>query len=64
LTLPEVALLRARPVDTLNALPGVTSLWRAEVTSVGKYGFFRPAARTPSVDPPAGGFARSEIADE
>lgn len=64
LTLPEVALLRARPVDTLNALPGVTSLWRAEVTSVGKYGFFRPAARTPSVDPPAGGFARSESAGE
>jgi hypothetical protein len=51
-------------VDTLNALPGVTSLWRAEVTSVGKYGFFRPAARTPGVAPPAEGFAHSESAGE
>lgn len=63
LALAEVALLRQRPVDTLFRLPGVTAVWKSEVTSVGKYGFLRPAARTPSVDKLPGGFAQEEIAE-
>ena len=63
LTLAEVALLRQRPVETLFRLPGVTAVWKSEVTSVGKYGFLRPAARTSSVDSPSGRFAQRESAD-
>lgn len=64
LTLPEVALLRSRPVDGLHGIPGVSAVWRSDVTSVGKYGFFRPAARTPSVEPLRSGFAQVEFAEE
>jgi hypothetical protein len=49
LSLPEVALMRQRPVASLDALPGVEAVWASAVTSVGKYGFLLPAARTPSV---------------
>ncbi|MCE2907900.1 MAG: hypothetical protein O9343_11080 [Burkholderiaceae bacterium] len=49
LSLAEVALLRQRPVASLDALPGVAGVWASTVTSVGKYGFLLPAARTPSV---------------
>lgn len=48
LTLDEVRLLRLRPVHTLERLPGVTALWASGITSVGKFGFFLPAARTGS----------------
>jgi hypothetical protein len=63
LDLAEVTLLRARPVASLDALPGVTGVWRAHVTSVGKYGFFRPAARTRSDDGAPGRFAQAEFLD-
>lgn len=46
LSLTEVALLRQRPVDTLDRLPGITARWASAVTSIGKYGFLRPGART------------------
>jgi hypothetical protein len=46
LSLNEVTLLRHRPIDSLARLPGVTAVWASTVTSVGKYGVFRPAART------------------
>jgi hypothetical protein len=49
LSLAEVQLLRQRPVDTLTQLPGVDAVWTSAVTSVGKFGFFLPAARTTSV---------------
>jgi hypothetical protein len=62
LGLGEVALLRQRPVDSLPQLPGVTAIWSSAVTSVGKYGFLLPAARTQSVGAAAQGFAQSEIA--
>ena len=63
LMLAEVALLRQRPVETLFRLPGVTAVWKSEVTSVGKYGFLRPAARTSSVDGNSLGFAQWESPD-
>lgn len=62
LTLPEVALLRQRPVDSLEQLPGVTAVWASAVTSVGKYGFLRPSARTRSVATTPKGFALAEVA--
>ena len=60
LTLAEVALLRQRPVESLDQLPGVIAIWSSAVTSVGKYGFLRPAARTHSVVVAAKGFALAE----
>lgn len=63
LSLPEVSLLRQRAVDTLAQVPGVTGVWRSDVTSVGKYGFLRPAARTSSVDASPMGFAQEESAE-
>lgn len=46
LNLAEATLLRCRPVETLDRLPGVTEVWASRVISVGKYGFLSPAART------------------
>lgn len=46
LSLGEVTLLRHRPVNSLDRLPGVSATWASAVTSNGKYGLFRPAART------------------
>lgn len=46
LSLTEVTLLRQRPVGSLNRLPGVETVWSSQITSVGKYGFLRPGART------------------
>lgn len=63
LTLPEVALLRQRPVASLEQLPGVMAVWSSAVTSVGKYGFLRPAARTRSVATAPKGFALAEAAE-
>ena len=63
LTLPELALLRQRPVESLEQLPGVTALWASAVTSVGKYGFLRPAARTRSVTTAPKRFALAEVAE-
>lgn len=42
----EVTLLRQRPVNTLNDLPGVTAVWSSAVGRIGKYGILRPGART------------------
>lgn len=55
LTLAEVALVRQRPVESLDKLPGVVAVWAAVVTSVGKYGFLRPGARTRSAGSSPGG---------
>ena len=63
LTLAEVALLRQRPVASLSQLPGVIAVWASAVTSVGKYGFLRPAARTQSVVVAGKGFALVENAE-
>jgi len=63
LKLAEVALLRQRPVGTLDRLPGVSAIWSSAVTSVGKYGFLRPAARTGSAGISPGGFAQPEKLD-
>jgi hypothetical protein len=63
LTLAEVALLRQRAVESLENLPGVTAVWSSAVTSVGKYGFLRPAARTRSVATSPTEFALPELAD-
>ncbi len=60
LSLAEVSLLRQRPVDTLASLPGITGVWQSAVTSVGKYGFMRPGARTRSVGDTRLGFAQTE----
>ena len=48
LSLQEATLLRQRPVDTLDRLPGVSAIWSSTVTGVGvgKYGILQPAART------------------
>lgn len=62
LTLAETALLRQRPVESLERLPGVSAVWASAVTSVGKYGFLRPAARTRSVAVAPQGFAPLEVA--
>lgn len=48
LRLAEVRLLRQRALPTLAQTPGVDALWMAEITSVGKFRFFQPAARTTS----------------
>lgn len=48
LTLPEVRMLRQRQLTSLDSLPGVEAVWSARITSVGKFGFFLPAARTAS----------------
>ena len=64
LTLPEVALLRQRPVESLEQLPGVTAVWVSAVTTVGgNRGFLRPAARTRSVATTPKGFALAEVAE-
>ncbi|MFA5591155.1 MAG: hypothetical protein WDA70_10685 [Lysobacteraceae bacterium] len=46
LSAAELRLLRSRPVGTLGDLSGVTAVWQSARTSVGKFGFFAPAART------------------
>jgi hypothetical protein len=56
-----VTLLRQRPVDTLAHLPGVSAVWSSTVTSVGKYGFLLPAARTHSVGTAPQRFAQAEM---
>jgi hypothetical protein len=63
LTLVEVARLRQRPVESLEQLPGVMAVWASAVTSVGKYGFLRPATRTRSVAIAPKGFAPAEVAE-
>lgn len=63
LSLAEVTLLRQRPVTTLGQLPGVSAVWSSSVTSVGKYGFLRPGARTLSVAARPQGFAQPEMAE-
>lgn len=60
LNLAEVTVLRHRPVETLDRLPGVTEVWTSQVISVGKYGFLSPAARTPSGAAHGGRYARAE----
>lgn len=57
LSLPEVELLRQRPVATLAALSDVVATWSSSVTSVGDYGFLRPATRTSSDSGTLGQFA-------
>ena len=52
LLLPEVAMLRQRPVESLEQLPGVTALWTSASTRVGKFGFLRPAASALTVADP------------
>ena len=47
-SISEARLLRLRPVRSLGLAEGISGLWRAERRSVGKYGCFRPAARTRS----------------
>lgn len=64
LALAEVMLLRQRPVANLAQLPGVTAVWASSVTSVGKYGFLRPGARTHSNVSLSGGFAGLEVAEQ
>ena len=59
LCLAEAAVLRQRPVQSLNVLAGVTAVWTAGVTSVGKYGFLLPGARTLSVGATPGRFAQA-----
>lgn len=63
LSLTEVQLLRQRPVNSLVQLPGVEAVWTSAVTSVGKFGFFLPAARTSSDAVLQGRFAQRESAD-
>lgn len=58
LSAPEVRLLRTRPVASLPQLPGITSLWASQRTGIGKFGFFLPAARTPSTPAKPGRFAQ------
>lgn len=57
LGIDAVELVRQRPVQTLDQLPGVTAIWMAAFTSVGKYTFMLPGARTPSDARLRGGFA-------
>jgi len=45
LTLQEVSLLRALPVDRLSSRPGVTEVWASKYGSSGKYGMFLPSQR-------------------
>ena len=64
LTLPDVALLRQRPVESLDQLPGVTALWVSAVISVsGNRRFLRPAARTRSVATASKRFALAEVTE-
>lgn len=60
LGLDEVETLRQRPVVSLSELPGVDAVWASSVTSVGKYGFLLPGARTSSDRVGAGRFAQTE----
>lgn len=45
LNLGEIRLLRARPVDTLADMRGITEVWRARFIQIGKYGALAPGAR-------------------
>lgn len=45
LTLEEVMLLRAFPVEFLSERPGVTEVWSSRYGSTGKYGMLLPALR-------------------
>jgi len=45
LTLEEIQLLRALPVDRLSNRPGVTEVWSSRYGSTGKYGMLYPAKR-------------------
>ena len=45
LHLEDIRLLRARPVDTLADMRGVTEVWRARFISIGKYGALAAGAR-------------------
>jgi len=45
LSLPEVSLLRAFPVDRLANRPGVTEVWSSRYGSSGKYGMLLPPLR-------------------
>lgn len=64
LNLAEVRLLRQRAVETLDDLPGIGAVWSSGVTSVGKYGFFLPAARTPSDRLTPQRFALADLPEE
>jgi hypothetical protein len=64
LDLAEVTVLRHRPVETLDRLPGVSEVWNSQVISVGKYGFLSPAARTPSDASHGGRYALAENVDK
>lgn len=48
LSLAEVRTLRQRAVSSLDDVQGVHAVWSAGITTVGKFRFFQPAARTPS----------------
>ena len=45
LTLEEVTMLRALPVEKLERRPGVTEIWASDYGSIGKYGMLKPARR-------------------
>jgi hypothetical protein len=61
LTLPEVRLLRQRPPASLDQLIGVDAVWMSGITSVGKFRFFQPAARTASDRLQRTRFARADL---